>query len=114
MNTNIRDPQEERPDVEEESIPFKPLKYSRLSKRSLFYLYRCLLAQWFTRPTKIECPTPTFAQQAALLHLGFLSAGRNGPTRLTEAGLAELALAGIDTRNAKVAEATWAKVSVTL
>ena len=86
---------------------------SRLSKRSLYYLYRCLLAQWFTRPTKLECPTPTPAQLAALKHLGLLSI-HGGTTRLTEAGLAELSIAGLDCRGAYQAQESWKRISVTL
>jgi hypothetical protein len=42
MNTNIRDPQEERPDVEEDSVPFRP----------------------YVRHTRIWTPVPTPAATA--------------------------------------------------
>ena len=79
----------------------------KLAKRNMYYLYRCLLAEWFTRPTVVEFKTPTPTQLTVLKVRGLLSI-KGGTTRLTPAGKDVLFLAGIDTRNAKAAESSWA------
>lgn len=76
------------------------------SERKLYYLYRCLLAEWFTRPSVLAYPRPTAKQIQSLKDAGLLSI-KGGTTRLTEAGKAELSIAGIDTRNSRAAEASW-------
>jgi hypothetical protein len=80
---------------------------TKMSQRKLYYLYRCLLAEWFTRPTVIEITRPTVAEIKDLKEGGLLTI-KGGMTRLTEGGKAELSIAGIDTRSAKAAEISWA------
>jgi len=78
-----------------------------LSKRALFYLYRCALAErWFTRPTRLEYPTPTPAQIQALRDRDLLFY-RGGTTRLTAPGTLALLEVGIDLRSARAAEESW-------
>ncbi len=77
----------------------------KLSERQLFFLYRCLLAQWFTCPS-LPLPRPLPPHEAMALQKRGLWKWMPG-ARITESGLAELALAGVDTRTAKTASESW-------
>lgn len=78
----------------------------KLSRPKLFYLYRCLLAGWFTRPTVMTERKLSATEVQALLKKGFFKL-EDGATRITEAGKAELAIAGINTTSARAAEVSW-------
>lgn len=83
-----------------------------LSKRKLYFLYHCFLAGKFTSPSHRqagEAGKPMKPSEVeALVSVGLVF-NHGGGWRCSEAGIAELAIAGIDTRNVGKAESTWNK-----
>jgi hypothetical protein len=83
-----------------------------LSKRKLYFLYRCFLAGKFASPSRrqaSEAGKPMKPSEVeALVRVGLVF-NHGGEWRCSEAGMAELAIAGIDTRSVGTAEHTWNK-----
>lgn len=77
-----------------------------LSIPKLYFLYRCFLAAHFTSRTRhtVRALTPIEVKE---LEVAGLVANHGRGWRCTEAGLAELTIAGIDLRNVGVAEDSW-------
>lgn len=83
-----------------------------LSKRKLYFLYRCFLAGKFTAPSRrqaSEVAKPMKPSEVEVLVRAGLVFNHGGGWRCSEAGMAELAIAGIDTSSVGKAESSWNK-----
>jgi len=76
-----------------------------LSKRQLYFLYQCFLRSAFAIYVKEE--RPLNISEIDALAKEHLIADCGAGWYCTEGGLAELSIAGIDTRNARKAVSSW-------